>query len=150
MKKATFLLSLMLLMIGLVGQPVVRAETSWQAKVDNWVLTELATEGEAEVLVFMVEQADLSGADALLAKEAKGAYVTAELQQVANASQAKLLEFLDKAGGEYRSFWIANMVWVRGDEALLSAVAQRADVAHLYANPTVRNDLGVGDGVGAE
>src|SRR5690606_9647267 len=37
--------------------------------------------------------------------------------------------------------WIANMIWVRGDAAAVERLAQRAGVAHLYANPRVRLEL---------
>ncbi len=38
---------------------------------------------------------------------------------------------------EYRPFWVANMIWVRGDRQAVQALAQRDDVEHLYANPEV-------------
>jgi uncharacterized repeat protein (TIGR01451 family) len=39
---------------------------------------------------------------------------------------------------EYRSYWVANLIWVRGDSNLVQTLAWRDDVAHLYANPQVR------------
>jgi subtilisin family serine protease len=37
----------------------------------------------------------------------------------------------------HRAFWIANMIWVRGDATLVAELAAREDVFHVYANPTV-------------
>ena len=109
----------------------------WQLKIDPWVL-QSAQEGETEFLVFLGEQADLSGAAALQSKAAKGAYVYQKLTEVAGRTQPTLLAALRGMSVPYRPFWVANMVWVRGDQAAIQALAMRPDVAHLYANPSVR------------
>ena len=109
----------------------------WQDKVDPWVLETAASENEAEFLLYLSEQADLSGAADLQSKDEKGQYVYDQLTAVAAQSQPALLQALDKLGVAYEPFWIANMVWVRGDEAALAKLAQRPEVAHVYANPTV-------------
>ncbi len=87
--------------------------------------------------MYLTEQADLSGAADLQSKAEKGQYVYEQLTAVAARSQPALLQELDKLGVAYEPFWIANMVWVRGDEAVLAQVAQRPEVAHVYANPAV-------------
>ena len=109
----------------------------WQDKVDPWVLAAAASDGEAEFLLYLTEQADLGGAADLQSKDEKGQYVYDQLTAVAAQSQPALLQELDKLGVAYEPFWIANMVWVRGNEAVLAQVAQRPEVAHVYANPTV-------------
>jgi subtilisin family serine protease len=109
----------------------------WQLKTDPWVL-QTAQEGETEFLVFLGEQADLSGAAALSTKAEKGAYVYQKLTEVAGRTQPSLLAALRRMDVPYRPFWVANMVWVRGDQAVIQALAQRPDIAHLYANPSVR------------
>jgi uncharacterized repeat protein (TIGR01451 family) len=48
---------------------------------------------------------------------------------------------LKALGVSYRPFWVTNMIWVRGDAASVQAMAQRADVARLEANPWVKMDL---------
>jgi subtilisin family serine protease len=113
------------------------AQRPWEAKVDPWVLSTAAA-GRTEFLVFLKEQADVSGADALPTKEEKGRYVHERLSRTAARTQGPLLALLSARGAEHRPFWIANMIWVRGDQALIEELAQRPDVARLYANPTVR------------
>jgi subtilisin family serine protease len=39
---------------------------------------------------------------------------------------------------EYRSYWIANMIWARADVAVIAEIASRAEVRRLDANPWVR------------
>jgi subtilisin family serine protease len=116
------------------------ATAAWQAKVDDWVLTS-AESGETEFLLYLTEQADLRGAEELKTKHEKGSYVYAELTKVAARTQKPLLAALSKMGVEHRSYWIANMIWVRGDLRIVDSLAKRNDVAHIYANPSVHLDL---------
>ena len=112
----------------------------WQEKVDPWVLDQFVLEssGESEFLIVLVEQADLSAARALPTKLAKGTYVFETLRATAEGSQAEILDELDRAGIEHRSFWIANMIWAKGSESAVASLAARDDVARIAANPTVR------------
>jgi serine protease AprX len=109
----------------------------WQSKVDPWVLHRAVTE-PAEFLMFLTEQADLSAAARLPAKLDKGRYVYETLSALAARTQEPVLRDLEQRGVAHQSFWVANMIWVRGDVATVQAMAARADVAHIYANPTVR------------
>jgi subtilisin family serine protease len=118
-----------------------RAAAGWQAKVDGWVRETAVEQTETEFLVLLREQADLSGADALPTKEAKGAFVYAQLTAVAQQSQKPLLTELRQMGLPHRAYWIANMVWVRGDATAVQAIAQREDVARIVGNPTVALDV---------
>jgi len=117
--------------------------TVWHTKVDPWVLN-TATQGSTEFLVYLKEQADLSAAKQLRTKLEKGAYVYNQLTQTARRTQAPLLAALQdlsrRSPGkvEYRSYWVANLIWVRGGSDLVQTLALRDDVAHLYANPQVR------------
>lgn len=132
-----------LLLFGLLTSLLVPAATpapahfNWRAKVDPWVLQ--TTEGGAstEFLVFLTQQADLSAAATLPTRAEKGAFVYAQLSQTAARTQAPLLAELKRLGVEHRAYWVANMIWVRGDAALVQKLATRPDVAHLYANPSV-------------
>lgn len=118
------------------------AEPSWQSRVDPWVLQQAQT-GEAEFILFLKQQADLSAAAQLPTKAEKGAFVYKTLKETADDSQPPLLRFLEAQGLEHRPFWIANMVWVRGDFQALQALARRSDVARVYANPSVQLDQAV-------
>lgn len=111
------------------------------AKIDPWVL-QTAAAGETEFLVFLTEQADLSAAAALPTKLAKGQYVYQTLTETAQRTQGALLQVLEEAGAVYQPYWVTNMIWVQGGQTLINTLAGRADVAHLYANPSVKADLG--------
>ncbi len=113
---------------------------AWETKVDPWVL-DTAAGGATEFLVFLREQADLSAAAALPTKLEKGTYVYKTLSTLAARTQDPVLAALAAQGVEHRAYWIANMVWVRGDVSVVQAMAGRADVAHIYANPTVHLDV---------
>lgn len=108
----------------------------WSEKVDPWVL-HTATAGATEFLVFMSDQADLGEAQFLATKLEKGRYVYQVLTSQAATLQKPLIVELNTLGVEYRPYWIANMIWVRGDLATIQLLAERPDVAHLYANPPI-------------
>jgi serine protease AprX len=133
--------ALILVVMGSVGAvadaPV--PTVTWQTKVDPWVL-ETADTGKTEFLVFLSEQANLGEAARLPKKSEKGKHVYAALTTTVERTQAPLLRELKRRGLEYRAFWIANMIWVRGDMADVQALARRGDVAHIYANPIVHVD----------
>lgn len=97
--------------------------------------------GEAEFLVVLAEQADLSTAVALSTREARLRYVYDALREVALRSQAPLRAELDGAGVDYRPFYIVNMLAVKGDRALVTRLAARPEVARIAANPRVRQPL---------
>ncbi len=107
------------------------------SNVDPWVL-ETAADGKTEFIIYLDEQADLGPAAALPTKGEKGRFVFRALTAIAARTQPPVLQALEEAGAEYRSYWVANMVWARGDLSLVQALAARPEVAHLYANPAVR------------
>jgi serine protease AprX len=135
---ATLLLGL-LFSQALSAAPPGAPNRTWQSKVDPWVL-EQAARGETEFILMLDQQADLSHAVRLTRKADKGHYVYQQLHQTALHSQASLLEALRCEKIKHQSFWVANMVWVRGSLEQLSALAMRSDVARVYANPSVALD----------
>ncbi len=107
---------------------------AWQDKVDASVITQATALGEAEFLVYLADQADVSAADALRTKAEKGAYVYQTLKAKADTTQVGVLQELTTRGLDYESFYIVNVVWAKGGLADIQALAERADVAHLYAS----------------
>lgn len=136
------LVVLPLLLLAVVWQafPAFSAP-DWQAAVDGWILEMVAEEGEVEFLVFLEEQADLSAAATIGDKAARGAYVMQALMAVAERTQPAVMAELERLNVAYRPYWIANMIWVRGDLEAVERLAVRSDVAHLYANPRVQMAL---------
>ncbi len=127
-----------LLIFSLIAMPQQLQAVVWQDKVDPWVLETVDTRGDTEFLLYLTEQADLSGAAKLPTKEEKGQYVFDQLTAVAARTQPDLIKELDRLDIAYQPFWIANMIWVKGDEAVLAQLARRPDVAHVYANPQIK------------
>ena len=109
----------------------------WRTKVDPWVLERAAGTGGVDYLVFLDSQADLGAARFLPSRLEKGRYVFDTLRAHAARTQGPLLEVLRGAGVAHHAFWVANMIHVRSDEATLRGLAERPDVAHIYANPEV-------------
>jgi len=97
--------------------------------------------GEAEFLVILAEQADLSAAAAWPTREARLHYVYDRLREVALRSQPALRAELDAAGVSFRPFYIVNMLAVKGDRALITRLVARSEVARIVANPRVRQPL---------
>jgi serine protease AprX len=136
-----FGLSALIAWAGMAGSTTPAATAwEWQAKVDASLLQTAAT-GETEFILFLAEQADLSAAARLNTKEEKGAYVYEQLTAVAQRTQPAIVKELVQQGAAYRPYWVANMIWVRGDLNTLQSLATRADVAHVHANPRVRLEL---------
>lgn len=111
------------------------------AKIDAPVLAALQAGETVSFIVLMTEQANLNRAETLRSKEAKGSLVYQTLASTAQRSQAALQAELTRRGVAFRSLYIVNALVVEGDLALASALAKRADVAQLVANPTVHQEL---------
>jgi serine protease AprX len=124
---------------GWTDSTTAAAVVSWEDKVDPGVLAS-AQSGETEFLVILRDQVDLSAAASLESKLEKGTFVFETLSQFAATTQKPIRAFLDAAGVEYHSFWIVNMLWVRGDALILEQIAQRDDVRGIRPNPVVKLD----------
>ena len=108
------------------------------SKIAPWVLQHTADGKEAEFLVVLTDQADLSGAERLTTKQEKGRYVRDALWNKAQATQGPLLTWLRERNIEHRSYYIVNLIWVRGNRDNASEVAARPDVLRIEGNPQVR------------
>jgi serine protease AprX len=123
----------------LVPTVSVAATPDAGAKVTPGLRTALAAApgGVADMLVVLADQADLSAARKLTTKLEKTRWVYETLSATAARTQGPVLAALDRAGAPHRAFWVANVIWTRGDAALADTLAQRSDVARLEPNPTV-------------
>ena len=109
------------------------------SKIAPWVLDRTANGEQAEYLVVLADQADLSGAEALGTKQEKGRFVRDALWNKAQQTQEPILKMLRDSGVEHRSFYIVNMILVKGDLSLAMSLAARPDVARIEGNPVIRN-----------
>jgi len=121
------------------ARPADQDATAPLDKIAPWVMEHTAGGGQAEFLIVLADQADLSGAEALPTKLEKGRYVRDALWSKAQSTQAPLLAQLAARHIEHRSYYIVNLIWVKGDRDLALDLAARSDVARIEANPQISN-----------
>ena len=122
------------------GQPLVDPEQTWRDKVHPLVL-EQVQDGPADFILFLDDQARPTIAASTLDKHERTRLVAEQLQSHAERTQATLIERLTRMGAEYRSYWIANMIWVRADAATLQSLAGLEEIRRVDANPVVSVNL---------
>jgi len=118
-----------------MGSNALASGSSARDKIDPWVLERTTGDRQAEFIVVLAEQADLSPAALLTDKVAKARFVRDALYAKAQTSQVPLLASLRAQGAAYRPFYIVNAVLVTGPLAVAEAVAARSDVARIDGNP---------------
>ena len=121
-----------------VNRPDSPEQAAALRKIAPWVTQNTADGKQAEFMVVLADQADLSGAALLKSKKEKGRFVRDALWNKSQATQGPLLKWLAERKLEHRSFYIVNAVWVKGryDDAMTMAL--RSDVARVEGNPQVR------------
>ena len=135
MKYLSFLLSVVL--FAAWQNPL---DNAWQAKIDPSVVEGLQNKTSVEFIVLMKDQADISGARFLRSKEAKGSLVYRVLRAQAQQSQKRALGVLDRSGASYRSYFVVNAIYAKGDIALIEELAKLGEVAQIQSNPWVKLD----------
>jgi serine protease AprX len=94
---------------------------------------------QAEFMVVLVDQANLSPAATLRTKSEKGRYVYNALWNKSRTMQVLILQWLRERGIEHRSFYIVNAILVKGSREIAEALAARPDVARVEGNPHIQN-----------
>ncbi len=115
-------------------------QTSIATKIAPWVIDHTAN-GQAEFLVVLADQGDLTGVAALPTRSQKGRYVYDTLRSKSEATQGSILQWLNDRGLKHRSFYIVNAVLVTGGREIADALAARPDVARVEGNPRIQNSL---------
>ncbi|MEO5825676.1 MAG: S8 family serine peptidase, partial [Gemmatimonadales bacterium] len=113
-------------------------QTAALRKIAPWVTEHTADGKQAEFMVVLADQADLSGAAILKTKKEKGRFVRDALWNKSRATQAPVLKMLDARKLEYRSFYIVNAILVKGRTEDAMALALRSDISRVEGNPQVR------------
>ncbi len=121
--------------------PAVPSPRARSAKVATSVLKETAHGRAATFLVLLARQADVSGAQALPTKLAKGRFVFQTLRSFAARAQAPIKALLDRMGARYRSHWVVNLLRVTGSRAVVDALAARPDVAQILPDPWLKSTI---------
>jgi len=121
---------------------------AFSAPVDPDVFAQARREGVVDALIVLRDQsapslAPLDGdADYKLRRRA----LVDALRSRASTQQAGLRGWFGARGIEYRAYWIANMIWARLPAGDLAALARRADVARVAANPRIAARLPLPEG----
>ncbi|NBO64352.1 MAG: peptidase S8 [Acidobacteria bacterium] len=106
-------------------------------KLAPWVIEKTANGLTSEFMVVLDTQADLSEAELLPTKLAKGRYVYETLLEHSRRTQASLLGWLEARRVAHQSFYIVNSILVKGDRDLAITLAARPDVGRIEGNPVV-------------
>jgi serine protease AprX len=110
-------------------------------KIAPWVMEHTTNGQQAEFMVVLTDQADLSGAAALATKAEKGRYVYDTLRNKSQTTQGPILQWLRERGIEHRSFYSVNAILVKGSREVAETLANRPDVARVEGNPRIRNSF---------
>src|SRR5215475_5365576 len=114
--------------IGQGGSPGSAATAN---KIAPWVVEHTANGQQAEFMVVLADQANLSAASTMRTKIEKGRYVYDTLRNKSQTTQGPILQWLRQRGVEHRSFYIVNAILVKGSRALAEELAARPDVARV-------------------
>lgn len=117
------------------------ASAGASAKIAPRVLRDTADGRTTSFLVILGSQADLSAAETLPTKVAKGTFVFETLTAHAARTQAPIKALLGRMGASYHSHWVVNMLRVTAGRKVVDALAARADVARIDPNVRVRSAL---------
>ena len=124
-----------------VNQPSSPEQAAALRKIAPWVTQHTAGGKQAEFMIVLADQADLSGAAALSTKSEKGRFVRDALWNKSQTTQGPILQWLRERGIEHRSFYIVNAVLVKGSQEIAETLAARPDVARVEGNPQIQNSL---------
>ncbi len=121
--------------------PKVNAQENWQQKVNPELIKLLDNEEEAEFLIMMKEQADLSGTRALQSKNEKARHVFNQLRTTSQHSQQKLLDKLALQQVKHKNFYIVNAVFAKGNLELVQEIAMMDEVLRVSNNPHAKLEM---------
>ena len=118
-----------------IENPPVQQSGSVQAAIDPRVLKDTANGQNGHFLVLLKQQPDSRKlASAASDRASQGTLVVDALRSVAAASQAPVAAQLDALGASYRAYWVANVLAVEGNRAVVEAMAARPDVQAIESD----------------
>src|SRR6478672_2839583 len=101
-----------------VNQPSSPERAAALQKIAPWVTEHTAGGKQAEFMIVLANQADLSGAAALSTKSEKGRFVHDTLWNKSQTTQGAILKWLRERGIEHRSYYIVNSILVKGSQEI--------------------------------
>ncbi|OIJ68428.1 S8 family serine peptidase [Streptomyces mangrovisoli] len=120
--------------------PAAAAGNDTSPKVDTALQKAVQDGGEASFFVVLKDQADLSGAKKKKSHAAKAKAAYKALRETATDSQTSIDSFLDKKKVGHQDYWIADAVYVTGDQDLVNELAARSDVEKIVKEHTYKLD----------
>ena len=110
----------------------------WKQKVSRSVLAKIDQEGESDFFVIFQHQANLTPANSLRKKNAKGLYVYTQLKKIAKTTQKQALKVILQHQKKYHSYYLLNAIYTSGGLSLLEDLAKLPEVKAIYSNPSVK------------
>src|SRR5215469_11425483 len=96
--------------------------------------------GTTRFFAMLRSKPHLEGAAAISGFGARGLFVVNELKRNAASSQGPVISFLEQRGVKYEAFWIANMIWVEGDDETRKLLAELPEVESIEPDATITLD----------
>jgi hypothetical protein len=117
-----------------------------QRPIDPRVLEDTANGKTGHFLVLLSQQAHpRPPLSAVPDRAAQGRAVMDALRDVATASQPPVRAQLDALGTRHRAYWVANLLAVEGNRAVVEAMAARPDVLKIETDRAFRVPLETAD-----
>jgi serine protease AprX len=124
-----------------IGQGNSPNQDATANKIAPWVIEHTANGQQAEFIVVLADQADLSWAATLPTKNEKERFVYDTLWNKSQTTQGPILQWLTERGLEHQSFYIVNAILVKGSREIAEMLAARPDVGRVEGNPHIQNSL---------
>ncbi len=131
LRRSHLIFTAVLLLILLLTPAIARGQAGPDARVDADVWAQMDAQGAADVLIFLSPTPDLSPARLIMDKAERGRWVVDALRAAAREGQAPIKAELQRMGLDYRSYWIANAIWVRVDRRQLRRLLQAPNVVSV-------------------
>ncbi len=106
----------------------------WKEKVDDVVLEKAAQGKITDFIIQLKSQAKIKPSIGYQTKLEKGTKVYNQLTQVAQSSQKEVIAILESNNTAYKSYWIVNVVYAKGDIHLIEQIANLNSVAKISRN----------------
>jgi len=111
------------------------------AEIEHVLLDKLATEGTADFVVVMAEQADLSAAYKITDWSERGWYVYNTLREVANRTQASIVSYAKQNDLEFKTFFTTNSIHIQqGTLSSAQAISKLPGVALIRESRVAQLD----------
>jgi len=106
-------------------------------KIEPWVIEHTGNDQQTELMVVLVDQADLRQAADLATKNEKSRYVHDALWSKSQVTQEPVLQWLHERGLQHRSFYIINAILVKGSREVAESLAARLQRARYPGHVSV-------------